>query len=317
MSIVIRNYRDSDQESLIELRQAAAAADQLHAGLRVTEPQDYLYPLDLHYYNLFLAQDEGGRIVSSARLRLQAGAEQAFFDTFLTVHPDWRQAGIERLLLERTWERAEECRRDLQSKRVYFLACCATHQRRSIALFEKFGLRAMCYGPHMIYQPLRNLAQPRMPAGIEFSSYIKGRDDESALDTMNEAFAEDREFVPLTQERWGYYLASPLFREDLNLVALAAEEVIGLCLSIISEDRMRELGRADGYVNTLCVRQAYRRQGLGTALLLAGLHALKGAGMESATLDTEIDNPSQAMRLYDKVGFREIWRWVDYSKEMV
>jgi len=65
------------------------------------------------------------------------------------------------------------------------------------------------------------------------------------------------------------------------------------------------------------VLPAYRRQGLGRALLLADVHALKEAGVESATLDTDTDNPTQAMRLYEKIGFREIWRWVTYIKEMV
>lgn len=74
--------------------------------------------------------------------------------------------------------------------------------------------------------------------------------------------------------------------------------------------------RRNGYVDTLCVLPAYRRQRLGTALLLSGLHALKEAGVESATLDTDTDNPTQAMGLYDYVGFQEVWRWVDYGREM-
>jgi mycothiol synthase len=113
-----------------------------------------------------------------------------------------------------------------------------------------------------------------------------------------------------------HWLNTSAFREDLSAAALDGEEVVGLCLCVVDEKRVKRLGRKEGYVDTLFVRPAYRGQGLGTALLLAGLHSLKEAGVESATLDTDLDNPTQAMRLYERVGFRELWRWVTYGKEM-
>jgi ribosomal protein S18 acetylase RimI-like enzyme len=38
--------------------------------------------------------------------------------------------------------------------------------------------------------------------------------------------------------------------------------------------------------------------------------------MVSATLETDEDNPTQAARLYQRVGFREIWRWSAYGAEL-
>lgn len=168
----------------------------------------------------------------------------------------------------------------------------------------------------MIYQPLNNLAEPQFTPGIYVRPYVKGQDDESALNAFNEAFADKRWFVPETLEKWVHWFNSSAFREDLSTVALDGEEVVGLCVCTVDEECIERLGRKDGCVDTLFVRPAYRRRGLGTALLLAGLHALREAGMESATLDTDTDNPTQPMRLYERVGFRELWRWVTYGREM-
>jgi ribosomal protein S18 acetylase RimI-like enzyme len=111
-------------------------------------------------------------------------------------------------------------------------------------------------------------------------------------------------------------LDAPQWRQDLNLVAAEGEEVICLCLCVINEERSQRLGRKDGYIETLCVRPSHQRRGLGAALLLTGLRALREAGMVSATLDTDDDNPTQAPRFYEGVGFREIWRWVAYGTEL-
>jgi len=51
-------------------------------------------------------------------------------------------------------------------------------------------------------------------------------------------------------------------------------------------------------------------------LLLTSLQAFKRAGLESATLDTGTENPTEAIRLYEQAGFREAWRWVTYGKDI-
>jgi len=317
MSVTIRNYRDEDLQAVVEVINAADSVDQLDEGTSVAQLRERLGQPDFDpYRDAFVATDEDARVVGHARLELDTGPEQSFFYTTPTVHPDWREQGIERQLLERLWKRAHERRRDLRSSRVYFHAYCAVHQTMTVALFESFGLRPMRYSPHMVCQPLENLAQPQLPPGIEVRPYVQGQDDQSALKTLNEAFADDWEFVPTTMETLTYWTASSTFRAELSRVALDGDEVIGLCLCTVSEDRFKRLGRRDGYVNVLAVRPPYGRRGLGSALLLTCLHALKRAGMESATLDTDIDNPTQAMSLYERVGFREVWRWVSYGREI-
>jgi len=56
--------------------------------------------------------------------------------------------------------------------------------------------------------------------------------------------------------------------------------------------------------------------GLGRALLLAGLHVLKEAGMESATLGVDAESLTGATRLYESVGFVEHKRYILYRRPL-
>ena len=53
--------------------------------------------------------------------------------------------------------------------------------------------------------------------------------------------------------------------------------------------------------------RAHRGLGLGRALLLEGMRALRRRGCTHLMLGVDSDNPTGALRLYESVGFRE-WR---------
>ena len=219
-------------------------------------------------------------------------------------------------MLQRLWQQASEWLSEIPSELVYFYVHCGAYQGERAALCESFGLQLKRTRPHMAYYPLENLARPQVPPGIELRPYSRGTDDESAVDTLNQAFADDQDCVPLTREGWLLWLDAPQWRADLSLVAADGDQVVGLCLCLINDDRIKWMGRRDGYVDTLCVRPSYQRRGVGAALLLAGLRALRRAGMVSATLETDQDNPAHAAHFYQQLGFREVWRWSAYGVEL-
>lgn len=313
----VRAYADDDREAIVELRRAVAAVDRTDDGLVVAEPPpDSLFSGPTQHEDIFVVRHDGGRILATAQLQAEIGPQQSFVWAFPVVHPEWRGPRIEKLLIDRLRERASERRRAIRSEVVHFYVHCGAHQEKRIALYESSGLRFMRHRPHMIYHPLERVAPPQAPPGITLRPCLRGLDDESAIRTLIEAFADDWEYVPVTGDGWSRWLDAPQWREDLNLVAVDGEEVVGLCLCVINEERSQWLGRKDGYVDTLCVRPSHQRRGVGVALLLNGLRALRRAGMVSATLDTDEDNPTQAVRLYEGIGFREIWRWAAYGTKL-
>jgi mycothiol synthase len=314
MSIAIRNYRDTDLGAMVDVLNAAEAVARGSSSAELRER--FAAPGADPYKDVFVVQDADQHIVGFATLYVDEGPEKSLFYAETILHPDWRKMDLEKPLLERLWERATERRRQVKSKRNLFIAYCPAHHTDVRAIIESFGLSVMRYSPQLVCQPLDNLAEPKIPSGVELRPYDWGRDQASAMEAYNEAFAEDPEYVPVEEDEWLHWLGRPSVREGCSYVALDQGVVVGFCISSISEERIKLLGRRDGYITLLAVRPAYRRQGLGSALLLACLHALEAAGMESATVGTDVDNPTEALRLYERIGFRERLRWINYAREI-
>jgi mycothiol synthase len=313
----MRKYRDGDLEAIVDLINEADAVDHLDEATNVLEFRQLLHRPDLDPYNdAFVVLDEHQRVVGHARLELKTAPRQSRFYVHSVVHPDWRDEGVEGLLLRRLWSVAQQRRRTMGSKPAQFRAYCAAHQRERISLFESFGLRPVRYDLHMVCHPLHDLSQPVFPPGIVVRPYVRGEDDESAVEVVNAAFGDVMDFAPVTLQDFRHWIASPPFRDDLSFVALDAREMVGVCLCTVGEKRAGLIGRRDGTIDSFCVRREYRRRGLGLGLLLRALQAFKRAGLQSATLDADTDNPTEAIHLYEQAGFREAWCWVTYGKDM-
>jgi mycothiol synthase len=317
MTVVLHNYRDDDLEAIVDLINQADAVDRLDEGTDASAFREILHRPEFDRYNDgFVVLDEHQSVVGHARLDLKNAPRQGRFIAHTVVHPDWRDEPIERLVLEQLWSRAQERRPTLGSKPVQFRTYCVAYQEKRASLLESLGFRPVRYDLHMVCAPLDDLADPAFPPGIGARPYARGKDDESALEVVNAAFADVMDFATVTLEDFQHWIGSPSFRDDLSFVAHEGDEVVGVCLCTAGQGRAELIGRRDGTVESFCVLAEYRQRGVGSALLLTSLQAFQRAGLESATLDTAVENPSEAIHLYQQAGFREAWRWVTYGKEM-
>jgi ribosomal protein S18 acetylase RimI-like enzyme len=108
-------------------------------------------------------------------------------------------------------------------------------------------------------------------------------------------------------------MRDPEYRPDLDLVAVAPDGTLaGFCLCSIGREENARLGRDEGWVDTLGTRPAYRKLGLGRALLLTGLRRLRASGIAVAVLGTGQGNP--AVALYESAGFRVAYRVLWYRR---
>ncbi len=315
--ITIHHYREADLETLVRLINEADAVDRSERGTSLEELGEKFGLPDHHpEENVFVAQDEKGRIVGYGSLYLEKGEADSIFSTGGVVHPHWRRQGVGRKLLERLWKRAQERKGEIEGEKIHFDGVARSSERGRIALFEGFEMRVARHFIKMIYQPLDEIVEPQFPPGITVRAWKKGEDDEAILEVLNEAFADHWGFVPVPRGDWLYWIGLPRFRRELTLLAISGDEVAGFCLCEINEERIKRLGRKEGYVDTLAVRRSYRRRGLGRALLLAGLRLLKDAGMESATLEVDAASLTGATHLYEGVGFREQKRYILYRRKV-
>ncbi|HOQ99455.1 MAG TPA: GNAT family N-acetyltransferase [Anaerolineae bacterium] len=132
--------------------------------------------------------------------------------------------------------------------------------------------------------------------------------DRAAWAALAEAFRDHWGYMHPNYEQFQLRFHGAHSRPDLWRLALdeASGEVAGVCLVVIDPAASALTGRADGLVEELGVRRPWRRRGVGRALLIAGMEALRQAGMTAAVLGVDSESPTGANRLYEQVGYRVV-----------
>ncbi|MBU0495215.1 MAG: GNAT family N-acetyltransferase [Chloroflexi bacterium] len=304
--LTVRTYQEGDIPALVGLINAADAVDRQERATTIPElTERFRWPGFRPTEDIFL-WEEDDRLVAYGFLRLGEGAETCEFYTYNTVHPNWRGRGIGRQVLERIIERCVERRRaEVTAPTVYVRATCGPDESERVALYESLGMTPARYFIQMVYEHVQGeLPLLVVPAGIEFRPYQRGVDDRAVWAADVEAFQDHWGFHGITFEEFEHWAHRPALRPDLSVVAWAGDEVAGLLLNEVHEDKTALTGRREGVLEALAVRKLFRRRGLGTALLVRGLQLMQQAGVETASLGTDSENLTGAVRIYERLGFR-------------
>jgi ribosomal protein S18 acetylase RimI-like enzyme len=203
-------------------------------------------------------------------------------------------------------ERAGEAGRGSGSRPELFVPVRAEDGRLAATL-ERAGFREDGWRTLRMECLLPAATQPpAAPAGIAIRPVRDECDIAAATALHNALFVGDRKSAG---ERAALAL-SPCYRPGLDLVAVDSDGTVagfafGTCCVL-----ERSRGRAVGWVEFIGVDRARRGRGLGRALTLHLLHALRAEGVERALLTTGAANAA-ARRLFEGCGFhtRHEIRW--------
>lgn len=317
MRIHIRNYREEDIPLIVVLLNAAEAVDRAEDGTSIEELKERVNTPGLNpEQNAFVAEDEGGRIVGFATLALKHEDQESGFRTRFNVHPIYRGRGLEDRLLGRLEERARDRLAEAESPNVYFASNGHTRYEERLCALERAGMKEVRRFWVMVRTPLEELAPLSVSEGLVFRSYRPGEDDAEAIDAHDDSFSEHFAHTQTSNEEWQYAVNSPSFRPDLTILAVdsRSRRIAGYCYIVASDQECRRLGRQRGWIDILGVRKAYRRMGLGQALLTQGLVNLRGAGFTEAALGCDSENTTGATRLYFRLGFQVQRTDIAFSK---
>jgi ribosomal protein S18 acetylase RimI-like enzyme len=134
---------------------------------------------------------------------------------------------------------------------------------------------------------------------------------------FNESFVDHWNYHPWTVEEAAHWEQDPNYQPELELIAVAPDGTYtAFCRCCIEVENNTHHGEQKGWVQTLGTRRDCRRQGLGRAMLLHGLHQLQSAGMELAALGVDAENPNQAFKLYESMGFQKRHASFIYAKSV-
>lgn len=151
-------------------------------------------------------------------------------------------------------------------------------------------------------------AAPHWPSGITVRTLARGHDERRVFDCVEEAFADHWGHVPRAFETWIARTDRPDFDPSLWLLAEEGDQLAGVALCEQRPD--------GGWVNTLGVRRAWRRHGLGEALLRQAFCDLYRRGARSVGLGVDAESLTGATRLYERAGMRVTMQVARYEKEL-
>lgn len=280
---IISRLEGDHIDHLEELVAAAAAADGHeplgeHKFLRIRAGDDLALA--------FLAY-EGERLVGYAHTLLYGSGPDRRLSCELVVHPDYRQEGTGRTLLERVLKTATAGGAGRLDVWAY------NDSGASRRLMGALGLAPVRQLLHMHRHPG---VPPHLPApeGATIRPFRPGEDDEAWLDLNNRIFAAHPENGLWTPDDLKSRVAQPWF-EASDFLLLDVDGAMNGCCWLKVEDRGEDGSVGEIYV--IGAAPEVQGRGLGRYLLAQGLEHLSRRGVNHVAVYVDQSN-EKAVALY-------------------
>jgi mycothiol synthase len=308
VNVALRPFTWDDLPTVVDLINRSEAIDQVERGTSEEETRTWWgSPPGDPKQDAFLAVIDGEE-VGYGRVVLGEGEGFSRFETYGTVAPEWRGRGIGTQILAECERRASTRLDEARAGAVYLQAHTDKSQRDVVELYNRFGLRPVRYFFRMIYDAPNVPSRPDYPPGYGVRNFVWDQDEETMWRVTNDAFRDHWGYTEDLLEEWLHWFDGDYFDPTLAYLGLdPTGRPVGICMCTIYPERNERLGREQGVVEVLGVLREHRGKGLGRALLLEGMRALRRTGCTHLELGVDAGNPTGALRLYESVGFRE-WR---------
>lgn len=314
----IRAYDNRYAEEIVELLNAA---EQAVSGKPATSLEEFKSDLQFPGFNpetdirIFL--NEKGRLVGYAEL-WDLAEPHVRLRGFGAVHPEFLGMGVGSQILDWLDHRAQQSLplAPADAQVVLHNHVSALNQRAH-RLHEAHGYIHV----RTSYRMRVDFIQPPIPAvipsGIQLCRIENEADLRLGVLADYEAFQDHWGFVRNGESFEAFYKRMSHFlthdpHVDLNACFIAKEgdQVAGVCFNAIGTVQDEQ----QGWVNILGVRRAWRKRGIGLALLLTSFNEFFQRGMTSAGLGVDSENLTGALRLYQQAGMQVDEQYSMYEK---
>jgi mycothiol synthase len=288
---------------------------------QITNNYAHLHNCDPHTDMLFAENSDGLAGYSRVWWDIQGDGAWVGFSVGY-VRPEWRHKGIGTTLLGFNEFRLSQIACQLkQTGELDSQAPCtldnflseSEHDTRT--LMEKNGFKIIRHNYEMVRPDLENIPDIPLPSGVEVRPY-QPEHMRLIWEASNEAFRDHWGYIPDPWEEFERMQSDPDIDPNLWQVAWHGEQVAGMVLNFINKRENEEYGRLRGYTENICVRRAWRKQGVAKALIARSLQTLKEHGMQEAALGVDAQNTSGATHLYELMGYRVTKHGGIYRKEL-
>jgi mycothiol synthase len=315
--LVFRRFRGAvDLPAIVAVHRGREAHDQvdpLSAEQRTPTVEElaevYTQRPDFSPEHQMLMVDVFHQLVGYAWIRCWAQDES----TCVCYHrahllPEWRGKGIDTAMLR--W--AEDELAFIASHRpegvsAVYRTGVASAEREAVAHLEAAGYTVANRVIEMARDLQADLPTPALPSGFELRPPTP-RQYKPIFFALHETLAGEWGYIAKTADDFAAFIDDPRTDPSLWQVAWLGDTIAGVV--------MCEAQDTVGLVVDLGVVKAFRRRGLGRALLVHALHLLKARGFTQARIFTDAADPFGARTLYESVGFRVKTELLRYTKPL-
>lgn len=317
--LLFRLFRNANDWSAIEKIIAASNITDHETVSDNAEDLEQRYThmpgMDYRQDLLFAEVDE--QVIAYSRLAYsQETTGRRIFNSLGRVHPAWRGRGIGRAMLLYNENRGREkaAKMPSEGERV-FQVNSAQGEIGAQALYQSLGFRPVRRTYYMVRPNLENIGPIALPEGLEVRPALPEH-YHAIWEAAAEAFQDHWGYSQQTESDYENWKASRLFQPHLWKVAWDRGQVAGMVLSFIDDLENQQQHLRRGYTEDISVRKPYRRRGLAYALIQLSLQELKDRGLKDAALWVDTENTTNALRLYERLGYAPVKTYTCYEKPL-
>lgn len=249
----------------------------------------------------------------------ETGDGERLYQLWAFLHPDWRRKGIGRaMLLWQEWRLREIAASQREDGPRFYATWASETALGKVAMLQREGYAPARYFYEMVRPSLDDIPNAPMPLGLEGRT-AKPETYRTIWEASVEAFSDEWGEWIQTEADYQNWLGSSEFQPGVWKVAwdVETDQVAGMVLGFIDDKQNLRYNRRRGWTENICVRRPWRKRGVASALIAENLRELKARGMTEAALGVDTENPTGALRLYERMGFRATRRSAHYRKPLI
>ena len=164
-------------------------------------------------------------------------------------------------------------------------------------LFAGSGYELVRHSYRMRISLADDLPEAEWPEGFTVRAMSEG-EERRFYDAHNDSFAGTWMFHPEPYETWHHWFVDdPSFDPALWFVVEQGDDIAGIVIA-----RAAEYEPGLGWIRILGVLPEHRQRGLGQALLRHTFGEFKKRGFDAVGLGVDAENPTGAVRVYERAG---------------
>jgi len=231
------------------------------------------------------------------------------------VHPLHRRKGLGGFLMEWGEMRAREIFAEFPNHLPKVIRIGVLDSLKDwIALYEKHGMKPARYFYRMRRDLSQEIPEVKLPDGIQIVRWTPEL-DEATLHVFNESFQDHWGFDNLPLEMWqNWFSQHPEFLPDCTFLAFDGDKAVSVCVCKVRLTENEKTGQKEAWIQDVGTLRPYRGRGIASGLMCTAMSCFRENGYETAVLGVDVENPTGALRIYERLGFQAVYKSIAYEK---